>query len=84
VSSPSREAAEFVSRGPSAPERASLPERSVDYLRDVRTELQKVAWPGRSEVANYTAVVFVAVAFLTALIYGLDYGFAKGIIDLFH
>ncbi len=57
--------------------------RSVEYMREVRSELQRVAWPGRSEVANYTVVVFLAVVLLTAFIYGLDYGFAKGIIYLF-
>jgi preprotein translocase subunit SecE len=66
-----------------APERGSLPERSIEYLREVRIELQKVAWPGRTEVANYTVVVFVTVVLLTALVFGLDFAFAKGIIYLF-
>ncbi len=66
-----------------APARASLPERSIEYLREVRGELQKVAWPGRTEVANYTVVVFITVVLLTALVFGLDYAFAKGVIYLF-
>jgi preprotein translocase subunit SecE len=74
---------EAAGRPPSAPERRPLLERSVEYLREVRGELQKVAWPGRTEVANYTVVVFVTIVLLTALVFGLDYAFAKGVIYLF-
>jgi preprotein translocase subunit SecE len=49
----------------------------------VRSELQKVAWPSRSEVANYTVVVFVTLVLLTSLVFALDFGFAKAIIYLF-
>jgi preprotein translocase subunit SecE len=66
-----------------APEKAGLPERTVEYIREVRGELQKVAWPGRTEVANYTVVVFVTIVLLTLLVFGLDYAFAKGVIYLF-
>ena len=72
-----------ASRQSGEPERKPLPERSVEYLREVRGELQKVAWPGRTEVANYTVVVFVTIVLLTALVFGLDYAFAKGVIYLF-
>jgi preprotein translocase subunit SecE len=65
-------------------EREALPKRTAEYVREVRSELQKVAWPGRSEVANYTIVVLVAVVLLTLFVFGLDYGIAKGIIDLFN
>ncbi len=66
-----------------APERAGLPERATEYLREVRGELQKVAWPGRSEVVNYTIVVLVAVVILTLFVFGLDYFIAKAILELF-
>ncbi len=78
-----RATAEAGRRRQPGQEKAPLGERSVEYIREVRSELQKVAWPGRSEVANYTVVVLVAVVLLTAFIYGLDVGFAKGIIYLF-
>jgi preprotein translocase subunit SecE len=70
-------------RGRAPGERQPLPERALEYLREVRAELQKVAWPGRSEVANYTLVVLVAVVLLTLYIFGLDVGFAKLVIELF-
>ncbi len=64
-------------------DRPGLPERTVEYLREVRSELQKVAWPGRTEVANYTAVVLVTIVLLTLFVFGLDYLFAKSVIFLF-
>jgi preprotein translocase subunit SecE len=60
-----------------------LPERTGEYLREVRGELQKVAWPGRTEVVNYTIVVLVAVVLLTLFVFGVDIGVAKAVIQLF-
>jgi preprotein translocase subunit SecE len=53
------------------------------YVREVRGELRKVAWPTRAEVANYSIVVLVTVVILTSLIFGLDYVFAKSVLFLF-
>ncbi len=64
-------------------ERPSLPKRTAEYLRDVRTELVKVAWPGRQEVIKYTIVVFCTVVLLTAIVFGLDALFAKLVLVLF-
>ncbi|HEX8769797.1 MAG TPA: preprotein translocase subunit SecE [Acidimicrobiales bacterium] len=55
----------------------------AEYIRQVRAELRKVAWPTRAEVINYSIVVFLALAILTALIFGLDYVFGKAVIFLF-
>jgi preprotein translocase subunit SecE len=49
----------------------------------VRNELAKVAWPNRQEVVKYTIVVFVTLVFMTSLVFGLDAGFAKGVLFLF-
>ena len=54
----------------------------VQFLREVRGELRKVAWPTRAEVVNYSIVVLVAVVMLTALIFGLDYVFGEGVLKL--
>jgi preprotein translocase subunit SecE len=53
------------------------------YTREVRAELRKVAWPTRAEVVNYSVVVLFTVIVLTALIFGLDYLFAKAVLFLF-
>ncbi|MFN2608006.1 MAG: preprotein translocase subunit SecE [Acidimicrobiales bacterium] len=56
---------------------------AVEFTRQVRAELRKVAWPTRAEVINYSVVVFVALLLLTGLIFGLDYVFGKLVILLF-
>jgi preprotein translocase subunit SecE len=53
------------------------------FLKEVRLELKKVAWPTRAEVVNSTIIVLVAVIVLTTLIFGMDYAFAKGVLFLF-
>ncbi len=55
----------------------------VEFLREVRAELRKVAWPTRSETINYSIVVLVTIVVLTSLIAGLDWVFSKLILDLF-
>ena len=56
--------------------------RVVDFGRDVRSELRQVAWPTRSEVANSATVVLIVLVLLVALIFGLNYAFSHGVIDL--
>ncbi len=53
------------------------------FLREVRTELKKVAWPSRKEVATYTVVVLVSVIFVTLIVFGLDYGFNQVVFRLY-
>ncbi len=55
----------------------------VQFIREVRSELGKVAWPTRSETVNYSLVVFLALAILITAIFGLDYVSAKGALFLF-
>lgn len=81
---PARESRQRTAEVPPAAEGPGLPERTADYMREVRTELQKVAWPSRPEVVNYSIVVLVVVVLITAFVFGLDYAFAKGVIFLFH
>ena len=47
------------------------------FLHEVNVELRKVAWPTRAETLNYSTVVFVTLAVLMALIFGLDLVFTK-------
>ena len=53
------------------------------YLREVRGELRKVAWPTRAEVTRYSIIVLITVVVLGAFIFLLDYAFAKSIFFLF-
>ncbi|HXF56450.1 MAG TPA: preprotein translocase subunit SecE [Actinomycetota bacterium] len=55
----------------------------TQFLKEVRQELRKVVWPSRQEVVAYATVVLVTVVVLTALVFGLDWAFANGILRLF-
>jgi preprotein translocase subunit SecE len=55
----------------------------AQFLREVRGELRKVAWPTRSEVINYSIIVLVAVVILTSYISGVDYAFGEVVLKLF-
>ena len=46
----------------------------VQYLREVRDEMRKVAWPTRPEVVRYSIIVTATVLVYTAFVGGLDYG----------
>ena len=71
--------------GPSGP--TTLPKKKRtpprQFLKEVRTELKKVAWPSRSEVTTYTVVVLFSTVFVTLFVFGLDYGFAKAVLKVF-
>jgi len=60
---------------PTKKERTSVQQ----FVREVRQELKKVAWPSRQELITYTAVVFLVTTTLTLLIFGLDWAFNKTI-----
>lgn len=53
------------------------------FLREVRGELRRVAWPTRAEVVNYSTIVLFTLAILITLIFVLDYAFAKSVLFLF-
>jgi len=57
--------------------------RPVQFLREVRAELRKVAWPTRSEVINYSIIVLVAIVVLTTFIAIVDYFASEFVLRLF-
>jgi preprotein translocase subunit SecE len=42
------------------------------YIREVRDEMRKVAWPHWPEVRKYAIIVLVAVVIYTGYVFGLD------------
>ncbi|MCU1501026.1 MAG: secE [Ilumatobacteraceae bacterium] len=61
------------------PQRAAAPVRKknervgpAEYLREVRDEMRKVAWPKWPEVRRFSIVVLVTVILYTAFVFGLD------------
>lgn len=75
--------------GSDAPKRRREPapraERTgpVQFGREVRTELSKVSWPNRTEVINYSVVVFATVVVLTVFIGAIDWVFSSFVLELF-
>ena len=53
------------------------------FVREVKAEMRKVAWPTRVEVINSTIIVLLAVVVMTTLIFGMDYAFARSVLFLF-
>jgi preprotein translocase subunit SecE len=53
------------------------------FVREVRGELRKVAWPTREELVRLSLIVLFSLVVLTAFIFGLDYVFAKAVFFLF-
>jgi preprotein translocase SecE subunit len=82
------EPAEPVLREPLAPARLHEPAPTrttpAEFLRGVRGELAKVAWPDRAEVINYATVVLVSLVVLVSMIFALNYGFSKAVLSLFN
>lgn len=55
----------------------------VAFLREVRAELRRVAWPSRRELLSYSLVVLVVVTLLTLYVFGLDQAFGQLVFLIF-
>jgi preprotein translocase subunit SecE len=64
-------------------DRPNIFARFVNFFREVVAELRKVIWPTRKELLTYTAVVVVFVSLMLAIVFGLDWVFAKGVLWVF-
>ena len=62
-----------------APAKNAKRERVVptQYLREVRDEMRKVAWPKWPEVRRFSIIVLITVVIYTAYVFGLDYIFGE-------
>jgi len=71
------------SGGDRRPARQPLWTAPARILREVRDEIRQVAWPTRSELVNYTAVVLTTLVIMISLIFLLNYAFGKLVLFLF-
>jgi preprotein translocase subunit SecE len=83
-----RQTKRMMERRQQAAPRRPVPERKKragprQFLREVRQELKKVAWPSRKELFAYTIVVLVSVVVLTSFVFGLDFLISKGVLFVF-
>jgi preprotein translocase subunit SecE len=51
---------------------AKFSERVIKFLRGVWSELKKVHWPNKKEIATYTTVVVVSVFIVALMIWIVD------------
>ena len=49
----------------------------ISYLKEVRAELSKIAWPRREDVVRLTLIVLGVSLAVGLYIGGLDYGFTS-------
>ena len=70
--------------------RAAAPQQSKkertpfrQFLREVRQELKKVAWPSREETTTFSVVVLIVTVFVTALTFGLDWGLKRAVLSFY-
>ena len=66
-----------------APKPASQRTSPAEFVREVGSELRKVAWPTRAETINSSIVVFITLAAVMIVIVILDYLFGKSSLYLF-
>jgi preprotein translocase subunit SecE len=45
--------------------------------------MRKVLWPSRHELVTYSIVVIIFVVIMVSIVAGLDFGFAKLVLELF-
>ncbi len=57
--------------------------RLVNYVQEVRVELDKVTWPSRDDLKAHTIVVLFFLGLLSVFIGALDVGFQRLVLGLF-
>jgi preprotein translocase subunit SecE len=62
----------------------AAPERLIDFLKDVRSEMRKVVSPSRAEVQTTTIVVLVTVFVFAAYFWLVDNIIGRGIEAMLH
>ena len=60
-------------RTPAPPRRAKDKRVTpLQYLREVRDEMRKVAWPKWPEIRRFSIIVLITVVIYTGYVFGLD------------
>jgi preprotein translocase subunit SecE len=63
-------------------ERKHIFTRFARWLRDYKSEMQKIVWPGKQETIRNTLIVVAMCVVVGAIVWALDGGFGK-LLDLF-
>jgi len=54
-----------------------IKEKTVNYIREIRSESKKVTWPSKNYVTAATIIVIVIVFLVSSFVMLVDFGFAK-------
>jgi preprotein translocase subunit SecE len=54
---------------------------ALDFLREVREQVQKVTWPDRAQLQNSTGVIVVFMLVCALVIWVMDFG-VRTVLDL--
>ena len=52
-------------------------ERVTQYVREVRSEFDKISWPSRLETIGFTVLVIAMIIVLTVVIFAYDAVFSR-------
>ena len=55
-------------------EKFTIPKRVVRFVRDYKSEVKKIVWPGLNEVVKNTIIVLIICAIIGVFIWAVDYG----------
>ena len=47
--------------------------KTVNYLKDVRSEMSKVSWPARDELIESTIIVMIVSGVLALFLFAVDF-----------
>lgn len=69
--------ADYISVQEAGGAKKTIPERFKQFLREYRSEIKKVVWPGPKSVVKNTLIVLVMCLLVGAFIWLLDFGLGK-------
>ena len=79
-----KEEARSKKRRAAAPQRQKKERTPISqFIREVRQELKKVAWPSRAETTTFSVVVLIVTVFVTGLTFGLDVSLKRVVLSFF-
>jgi len=55
-----------------ASKKKNIFKRFIPYLKELRSEMKKIVWPGKKQVTNNTIIVIVMIVIIGAFIAAID------------
>lgn len=68
---------DYLEVAASKSDKLTIPKRFIRFLRDYKSEIKKIVWPGFKDVLKNTGIVIVMCIIIGAFIWLLDFGLGK-------